>query len=208
MLISESQHLLLNPSVIKYDAPIIFIHEFTRDSKLCSLHFKFLYYKHSQYGGCTNLRLCFGFRNISILPNSLKIQQSIGDFLDYTMEPNVAVRYENIDNRIHLLKNSVLSHSRINDNLVLSTYRFSMDWRVRKLTRKKFFYIWRITDFDLLNSQLGLLFAIAPTQVANLFLTSYILTNKSQIILQLLCTKNSTIKNYRIIQYHSLKLIV
>ena len=74
VLISGSQRLLSNLSFIKYDAPTIFTHEFTRDSKLCSPYFKFLHYKHSHYGGCTNFRLCFGFRNIPVPPDSLKIQ--------------------------------------------------------------------------------------------------------------------------------------
>ena len=52
-------------------------------------------------------------------------------------------------------------------------------------------------DFDPLNFKLESLFAIAPTQVANLLLTSYVSTNKPQIILQSKCTKNSIIKKSR-----------
>ena len=94
-------------------------------------------------------------------------------FLDYLSHSVIAASHENIKNKIYLVKDSVLFYYILNDDLGST-----------KINKEGIFLYLKLADFNLLDFKLESLFTIAPTQVVNLLLVSYISTNKPKIVLK------------------------
>ena len=152
VLVSGSQRFLSMLDEIQYQAPVIFVHELARDSKLSHPLFTFGWYKHNLNGGCTNLRIRVGFRNMCILHKIGSMQRALGDFIEYSAHPDTPIEFEKIDPATHLVKDSCLTFHSLNKPVVLPTYKFSSGWGHRKLTRKELCHIWGLSDLEGLQS--------------------------------------------------------
>ena len=172
ILISGSQSFLQNPSFLIYQAPTIFTNEFRLKTRLSNPDFKFNQCKHSLIGGCTNFRISFGYRNISELPNIRQMKRSLGDFIDYSTYPTTPVKLNSLEPSKYLHKESIASAKTLSFPVVMSMCKFSSGWGSRELCRKECFNIWGLSDLALTTLELEWLYAVTPTQPANLLLAS------------------------------------
>ena len=169
--------MLSDPSLLKHDVPTIFTHEFSSASKFINSEFKFLRLKHNLNGGCTNLRLCFGFKNMPTLVLLSPMKCGLGGFLDYSTDPTTSIDHSNIGAKLHLTKECCLTYHTRNNAVALPTYRFSTGWGLRNLTNREYCNVWGLSELENANVDITWVLSIAPTQVASLIIASYFSSN-------------------------------
>ena len=173
ILMSGSQRFLSSSSICQCEAPIIWTQEFTKDSKCNNSDFKLAWCKHSANGGCANIKLRFGFRNLNAPPKIGTIERGVGDLIDCSTHPSVMMKQYEFNPKLHLNKDSMISYQTLRNKLILPAYRFASGWGFRDLARKEYFNIWGFSELENKDITLEWLFAVAPAQPANLLLASF-----------------------------------
>jgi len=85
---------------------------------------------------------------VSALPNVHSMKRSLGDFIDYSIQPTVYLKEYKYDSKIHLDKDSCLTYKTLSNQVILSTYQFASGWECRELTRKELFNIWGLSELE------------------------------------------------------------
>ena len=77
-------------------------------------------------GGYLDYNHVIDFVNIK-LPNKLTaIKRLLGDFLDHSVLPDTKLQVDEITNGLYLLKDSIIKHTSMSQEVKLPTYKFAL----------------------------------------------------------------------------------
>ena len=108
-------------------------------------------YRHFINGGATKTRLMLGFRNYSAPKNLSKLSRKLGDFIDYSMQPEVKINVDKTQSNECLTVESVPSIEQLELRIAIPTFKFNTGWGTRCLTRNEKFDILGLSKLQIAN---------------------------------------------------------